>query len=191
MTTDTPASQASPVLVPGQRPTPAVPPEGRGRTEVTDRVAAKIARCAAGEVAGVREVIERGGGLRGTRPASATVRGDTVEIGLTVSVAYPMPLRVVAAAIRSHVASRIAALTGLEVSHVDITMAELTAPPAPTWGFSREAFSRESLPEAPRGSSREAFSRESLPEAPQETSWETSRQAPPKPPPRTPPEVSP
>ncbi|MEV6153180.1 Asp23/Gls24 family envelope stress response protein [Nonomuraea sp. NPDC052129] len=173
MTTDTPASQASAVLVPGQRPTPAVPPEGRGRTEVTDRVAAKIARHAAGEVAGVREVIERGG-LRGTRPASATVRGDTVEIGLTVSVAYPMPLRGVAAAIRSHVASRIAALTGLQVSHVDITMAELTAPPAPTWGSSRESFSRESLPEAP-----------------QETSRGTARQAPPKPPPRTPPEVSP
>ncbi|MEU7830923.1 MULTISPECIES: Asp23/Gls24 family envelope stress response protein [unclassified Nonomuraea] len=178
MTTDTPASQASAVLVPGQRPTPAVPPEGRGRTEVTDRVAVKIARHAAGEVAGVGEVIERGG-LRGTRPASATVRGDTVEIGLTVSVAYPMPLRVVAAAIRSHVASRIAALTGLQVSHVDITMAELTAPPAPTWGSSRETFSRET------------FSRESLPEAPQETSRETARQAPPKPPPRTPPEVSP
>jgi uncharacterized alkaline shock family protein YloU len=128
MTTESPTSQASAVLVPGQRPAPAVPPERRGRTEVTDRVAAKIARHAAREVAGVREVIERAG-LRGTRPSSATVRGDTVEVGLTVSVAYPMPLRAVAAAIRSHVASRIATLTGLQVSHVDITMTELTAPP--------------------------------------------------------------
>ena len=156
MTTGTPASEATAMVVPEQRPAP-VPPERRGRTEVADRVAGKIAGRAACEVAGVRDVSERGG-LRKTRTASATVRGGEVEIGLTVSVAYPVPLRAVAAQIRNHVAARVATLTGLRVSRVDVTMTELTmteftAPQAPTWEVSRETreeATQEMTREAPR-----------------------------------------
>ncbi|HUR05323.1 MAG TPA: Asp23/Gls24 family envelope stress response protein [Nonomuraea sp.] len=173
MTTGLPASETAVVVVPEQRPAP-VPPERRGRTEVADRVAGKIAGHVAREVAGVREVSERGG-LRRTRPASATVRGDGVEIGLTVSVAYPAPLRAVAGQIRNHVAARVAALTGLRVSRVDVTMTEFTmtdftTPQAPTW----EA-SRETLGQAPQELSQQA-TREIPREAPQETAREATRE---------------
>jgi uncharacterized alkaline shock family protein YloU len=183
MTTDMPASETAVVVVPGQRPAP-VPPERRGRTEVADRVAGKIAGYVAREVAGVREVSERGG-LRRTRSASATVRDDGVEIGLTVSVAYPAPLRAVAGQIRNHVAARVAALTGLRVSRVDVTMTEFTmtdftAPQAPTWEVSRETPQegpREIPGQAPQDASREA-TRELSREAPQEGPRETSREGP-------------
>ncbi|MFG1686644.1 Asp23/Gls24 family envelope stress response protein [Nonomuraea sp. NPDC049269] len=195
MTTDLPASETAVVAVPEQRPAP-VPPERRGRTEVADRVAGKIAGHAAREVAGVREVSERGG-LRRTRPASAAVRGGDVEIGLTVSVAYPVPLRAVAGQIRNHVAARVAALTGLRVSRVDVTMTEFTmtdftSPQTATWEEPRETAGQ-----APQGSSWEATRevsraaqqegpretpgqapRESSPEATREVSRETSQDAP-------------
>ncbi|MFD1536410.1 Asp23/Gls24 family envelope stress response protein [Nonomuraea guangzhouensis] len=181
MTTDLPASETAVVVVPEQRPAP-VPPERRGRTEVADRVAGKIAGHAAREVAGVREVSERGG-LRRTRPASATVRGGDVEIGLTVSVAYPVPLRAVAGQIRNHVAARVAALTGLRVSRVDVTMTEFTmtdftSPPTATWEEPRETPGQ-----APQGSSWEATReapqegpRETAGRAPQGSSWEATRE---------------
>ena len=145
-------------------------------------MAGKIAENAAREVAGVREVSERGG-LRRTRPASATVRGGEVEIGLTVSVAYPMPVRAVAGQIRNHVAARVAALTGLRVSRVDVTMTEFTmteftASQAPTWEVSREA-PRETPGQAPQEPSQET-TRELSREAPQEGPREASRETSPK-----------
>ncbi|MEU4830454.1 Asp23/Gls24 family envelope stress response protein [Streptosporangium sp. NPDC023615] len=103
----------------------AVPPETRGRTDISDRVVSRIATRAAGEVARVRKVGERGPlSLRGgTR---ATVDGELTTLRLDVTVDYPAPLREVAQEVRSHVAERIMALTGLYVGHIDIDVVNVT-----------------------------------------------------------------
>ncbi|GAA3005322.1 Asp23/Gls24 family envelope stress response protein [Streptosporangium longisporum] len=104
---------------------PAVPAEQRGRTDISDRVVSRIATRAAGEVARVRKVGERGplsfrGGTR------ATVDGELTTLRLDVTVDYPAPLREVAQQVRSHVAERIMALTGLYVGHIDIDVTDVT-----------------------------------------------------------------
>ncbi|MGC5010982.1 Asp23/Gls24 family envelope stress response protein [Streptosporangium sp. DT93] len=104
---------------------PAVPAERRGRTDISDRVVSRIATRAAGEVARVRKVGERGplsfrGGTR------ATVDGELTTLRLDVTVDYPAPLREVAQQVRSHVAERIMALTGLYVGHIDIDVVNVT-----------------------------------------------------------------
>ncbi|MFI6507354.1 Asp23/Gls24 family envelope stress response protein [Streptosporangium sp. NPDC050855] len=103
----------------------AVPAERRGRTDISDRVVSRIATRAAGEVARVRKVGERGplsfrGGTR------ATVDGELTTLRLDVTVDYPAPLREVAQQVRSHVAERIMALTGLYVGHIDIDVTNVT-----------------------------------------------------------------
>ncbi|MER6947070.1 Asp23/Gls24 family envelope stress response protein [Nonomuraea sp. NPDC000554] len=111
--------------VPEQRPAPArLPEERRGRTEVSDRVAAKIARCVARELPEVLDVGERDG-LPWTRSPGAEVRDDHVTIALDVVVAYPAPLRSTAGRIRQHVAARVGELTGLRVQRVDVAVTDL------------------------------------------------------------------
>ncbi|WP_336206009.1 Asp23/Gls24 family envelope stress response protein [Nonomuraea sp. LPB2021202275-12-8] len=99
------------------------PPERRGHTSVSDRAATKIACRVAREVPEVREVSQ------GNRPwasgSSAQVHGDRVTVDLRVTVAYPAPLRTVARTIRRHVAARVGELTGLAVTRVDLTLADL------------------------------------------------------------------
>ncbi|MEQ4719118.1 Asp23/Gls24 family envelope stress response protein [Nonomuraea sp. B19D2] len=119
----TTATGAGTVTVPAQRPAPQPPPELRGRTEVTGRVVAKIACCAAVEVPEVR--VAHLGGLPWTRTSGAEVRGEQAVVWLNVSVAYPSPLRAVAARLREHVIGRIAAQTGLNVTRLDVTMTDL------------------------------------------------------------------
>jgi len=112
----TPADAARPAQPVRQ----AVPVEQRGRTDIAERVVSRIAARAAGEVARVREVGERGpltfrGG--GTR---ATVDGKLAALRLNVTVEYPAPILHVAEEIRRHVTERIRVLTGLAVGHIDI-----------------------------------------------------------------------
>lgn len=122
------ASGRDAVTVPRQRPTPAVAPERRGRTEISERVVAKIACTAAQEVPEVRDV--RLGGLPWTRSSSAEVRGDRATVKLNVSVAYPAPLHAVAARLREHVRNRVLMQTGLNVTRLDVTMTDLEGGPA-------------------------------------------------------------
>ncbi|MEU0565824.1 Asp23/Gls24 family envelope stress response protein [Nonomuraea sp. NPDC005983] len=115
--------------VPVQRPAPArLPEERRGRTEVSDRVAAKIACRVARELPEVLDVGERGG-LPWTRSPGAEVRDDHVTIALDVVVAYPAPLRSTTGRIRRHVAARVGELTGLRVRRVDVAVTDLRVTP--------------------------------------------------------------
>ena len=107
-----------------------------GRTQVSDRAVTKIACHAAEEVPEVTRV-ERGRRAFGGG-SSATVRVDHVTVDLRVTVAYPAPLRTVADAVRQHVAARVHELTGLPVTRVDLTLADLTPPPGTT--FPGDAF---------------------------------------------------
>ncbi|MEO3887579.1 hypothetical protein [Nonomuraea sp. B5E05] len=149
MTDVTPAEGTATVTVPAQRRPPQPPPEGRGRTEVADQVVLKIACLAAAEVPEVREVHSRtapwsrspdaGATARGNTPggkaapwrrsSSAEVRGGRATIRLHVSVAYPAPLRVVAARLREHVSRRVAVQTGLEVTRLDVIVTDLGGEP--------------------------------------------------------------
>ncbi|GAA3231209.1 Asp23/Gls24 family envelope stress response protein [Nonomuraea helvata] len=124
MTTGTATGTAA---VPAQRPAPQPPPELRGRTQVAGRVVSKIACCAAAEVPEVREV--HLGNLPWTRSSSAEVRGDQAAVRLTVSLAYPSPLRAVAARLREHVIDRVATQTGLNVTRLDVTVTDLGGEP--------------------------------------------------------------
>jgi uncharacterized alkaline shock family protein YloU len=97
----------------------AVPAEQRGRTEIAERVVSRIAARAAGEVARVSKVGERGP-LTFRGGARATVDGDLTALRLDVTVEYPAPLLHVADEVRQHVSERIHTLTGLAVGHIDI-----------------------------------------------------------------------
>jgi uncharacterized alkaline shock family protein YloU len=63
----------------------------------------------------------------------ADISGSTVRLRARVSVEYPNPVVRTAAAAQAHVADRVAALTGLVVTRVDITVSSLSAdaPAAP------------------------------------------------------------
>ncbi|MDP9865513.1 MULTISPECIES: Asp23/Gls24 family envelope stress response protein [Streptosporangium] len=113
---------------PARRVRPAVPAERRGRTDIPERVVSRIAARAAGEVARVREVRERGP-LTFTGRTRATVDGDLTALRLEVSVEYPAPLRQLTEAVRRHVADRVALLTGLHIGHIDIAVTGVVPPP--------------------------------------------------------------
>lgn len=105
----------------------AAPAQVRGRTEVSDRVVSKLARMVAGEMAGV-SVAGQAGGLPWGGSSGGTVSGELATIRLTVTIAYPAPIRATAERLRQHVAARITELTGLGVSRVDLKVASLTVP---------------------------------------------------------------
>ena len=108
----------------------------RGVTIISPGVVEKIASRAASEVdgvAGVRSGVGRlvnrllsrsseDGAEVGTE---ADVRRGEAAVELTLSVRYPEPVGQVAARVRRHVKERVLALTGLEVTEVDITVPEL------------------------------------------------------------------
>ena len=113
-------------------PTPLAVPGQRGRTVIADRVVTKIATRA------VTEVGQTGGAARqligltvgrqtGEGPARVSVRvnGNLVMIQMRLSLAYPAPVRSLTREVRRHVMERVAALTGIEVRHVDIEVARL------------------------------------------------------------------
>ncbi|NRQ37222.1 Asp23/Gls24 family envelope stress response protein [Nonomuraea sp. NN258] len=136
-----PRAGAGAVTVPEQRRPPQAAPERRGNTAIADRVAMKIACCAAREIPEVREV--HLGGLPWSRSSSAEVRGDRVTINLNLSMVYPSPLRAVAARLREHVSNRVHEQTGLHVDRVDLTLTDLDVEGSRHDGSAREhAFRR-------------------------------------------------
>ncbi|WP_214323340.1 Asp23/Gls24 family envelope stress response protein [Nonomuraea sediminis] len=90
----------------------------RGRTRITDRVATRIAIQSAAELPAVLRVDT--GGPMWAQATEAKVAGEAIAIRLAVTVAYPVPLRELSAQIRDYVAHRVAQLTGLAVSRVDL-----------------------------------------------------------------------
>lgn len=107
----------------------------RGRTSIADRVVAKVAAQAATEVDhadGLRRSIA-GRSLGSPRVrASADVDGHVATLSLDLAVDYPSPVRQVTRAVRRHVAERVATLCGMQVDHVDITVAALRRAPVET-----------------------------------------------------------
>lgn len=113
---------ATPLAVPGQR----------GRTTIADRVVAQIASRAVAEVAqtggAARELLGITLGRQtGQGPArvSARVDGNLAMIEMRLTLAYSAPVRSLSREVRRHVMERVAALTGIEVRHVDIEVARL------------------------------------------------------------------
>lgn len=110
----------------------AVAAEERGRTTIADRVVAKVAAQAASEVehaAGLRRsLVGRTLGAPRVR-AAVDVDGRVAAVKLDLAVDYPSPVRRVTRDVRRHVTERVATLCGMQVDHVDITVASLRRPP--------------------------------------------------------------
>ncbi|MBQ1084209.1 MULTISPECIES: hypothetical protein [unclassified Nocardiopsis] len=88
-----------------------------GRTDIPGAVIEKVAARAVGEVSGARAVR--------SRTARARVSGEIVLLRLRVGVRYPRPARQVAEEVRGHVRDRVERITGKQVHHIDIEIAEL------------------------------------------------------------------
>lgn len=100
---------------------------GPGRTTIAPRVVERIAVAAAAEVDATTRA---NGGLtrlvRGRLPrASAVVAGQTSRISVEVAATWPTPLASVAGEVRDHVAERVGTLAGVDVTAVDVTVAEI------------------------------------------------------------------
>lgn len=111
-----------------------VPAEDRGRTVIADRVVQRIAAAAAAEI---ETVVDSRGGLgrlvRGRLPsAEAVVAGTTSRISVEVGATWPTPLPVLAARVRDHVSERVHTLAGVEVTAVDVTVADVVHSAAPS-----------------------------------------------------------
>ncbi len=104
----------------------------RGETIIGPMVVEKIASRAATEVEGVGGVVRTGLGRLlpwvagdSSAQAAADVHEDTVAVDLTVNVRYPEPVATVTGNIRAQVVQRLASLTGLTATEVNITVDEL------------------------------------------------------------------
>ena len=105
----------------------------RGETTIAPLVVEKIASKAATEVDGVGGVVRTGLGRllpwvaddSSSPDAAADVHRDTVAVDLTVTVRYPEPVRRVTGNVRARVIERLAALTGLTATEVNIAVDEL------------------------------------------------------------------
>lgn len=111
-------------------PTPArelAEPAERGRTVVADRVVSRVASIATSEVESV--VDTRNGWTklvrRGLPHAEAVVAGGTSRITVEVAATWPTPLSALSAKVREHVGTRVAELTGVSVTRVDVTVADV------------------------------------------------------------------
>ncbi|MEE4541412.1 Asp23/Gls24 family envelope stress response protein [Streptomyces sp. V4-01] len=104
---------------------PALLPAGeRGSLRVSDRVIAKIAAQAAGEV-----LVESPGAelvpKDATPHASVAVRRNHARLRLTLELGYPVDIGAVCGRVRRHVTSRVEALTGMVVPEVAVEVERL------------------------------------------------------------------
>lgn len=104
--------------------TPDSRPEERGRVHIRDRVIVRAAEHAATEVSGVRGLSRPTGG-RGPVRVRVHTSGDIITLRLRAGIDYPHPVREVAARAREHIRQRVEVLTGKNVRHVDVEIAEL------------------------------------------------------------------
>ena len=88
-----------------------------GRTDIPGAAIEKVAAKAAGEVPGASAAR--------SRAARARVSGEVVLLKLRIEVSYPRPALQVAQAVRGHVKDRVERITGKQVHHIDIEIAEL------------------------------------------------------------------
>ncbi|THG30008.1 Asp23/Gls24 family envelope stress response protein [Naasia lichenicola] len=110
-----------------------------GKTTINNAVIGKIAGIAAQEVPGV---VALGGGaaraigaIRGALNATDHSQGISVEVGetqvavdVTIVAAYPTPLQTVADGVRAAIIDAIETLVGMEVTEVNVTVADVSIP---------------------------------------------------------------
>lgn len=138
-------SSTTPAPIPSRATKPAVASENlnadttHGTTTVDDSVVAKIAGIAAREVPGVYDLGNGAaraiGALRNRINQGDQAQGISVEVGETqaavdviVVAEYPIPLHHVADGIRTAVTTAIETLVGLEVTEVNVTIADVHIP---------------------------------------------------------------
>lgn len=115
-------------LVPRVQPTEV--PAQRGTLDIAPRVVERIAQGAAARVPGVRPVSRRVGADR--VQADARVLGDAASVHLQVAVGYPSPVRETCRQVRTAVVGEVRRLTGIEVTRLDVQVAELQHRPGGT-----------------------------------------------------------
>lgn len=118
MAVSVPAGPAGPP-VPAQ-----LPPAERGSLRIADRVIAKIASQAAGEVltaAPGAELVPKD-----ARPhASVSVRREAARLRVTLELGYPADIGAVCGSVRRHVTRTVESLTGMAVPEVAIEVERL------------------------------------------------------------------
>ena len=107
-----------------RRPTATVAPGERGATRIADRVVSKIAAQAARETLGDQS--------EDTSPPHATVvvHHGAAHVRVHIELDYPCDIGARCADVRRHVASRVAALVGMEVPEVAVHVERLHLTPA-------------------------------------------------------------
>jgi uncharacterized alkaline shock family protein YloU len=110
----------------------------RGRLVINDRVVEKVAARAVSEVdlaTGAPRTVfgQTLGRAREDSPArtAARVDGGLVTVTVSMSVAWPAPVREVAAQVRRRVVQRVEEIVGLRVAEVDIDVPTLLTEHAP------------------------------------------------------------
>ena len=101
--------------------------DGPGRLRIDPRVVQKLAARAANEVDGVSGASAGAVGRAILRPVPPSTPLDqlSIDLDLTVSVRYPLSLRVVVEKLASHVSARVEQLTGRPVRRVNVTVQRL------------------------------------------------------------------
>ena len=144
--------ETPPATPPSEPPTTPDAPSGtrrrpRGEFEIGDTVIAKIAHMACREVEGVHAL---GGAtsralsslrVADTRTQGVTVdlRGDSVDVDLTLVVTYGRSIPEVAQACRERVRDRIEATTGLAVKAVNVVVSDIYFPEGASGGENGQA----------------------------------------------------
>lgn len=101
-----------------------LPAVERGALRIADRVIAKIAAQAAGEVLTGAPNAELVPG--DVRPhATVSVRKDTARLRLSLELGYPADIGAVCGSVRRHVTGRVEALTGMRVPEVAVEVERL------------------------------------------------------------------
>ncbi|MBD3912990.1 Asp23/Gls24 family envelope stress response protein [Nocardioides hwasunensis] len=103
------------------------PAADRGRTVIADKVVERVASIATSEVEAVIDTRKGWTKLirKGLPHAEAVVAGDTSKITVEVAATWPTPLAQVAAQVREHVTRQVVDITGVTVTRVDVTVADV------------------------------------------------------------------
>lgn len=114
-------------------PKAAVPtdaPPRRGTLDVAPRVVERVAEAAALRTPDVRPVSRRVGSER--VQVEARVLGDAASVHMQIAVGYPSPVRETCQRLRAAVLEDVRRLTGVEVTRLDLQVAELPHRPGGT-----------------------------------------------------------
>ncbi len=129
MTATAPTAPLAP-WVHASRPDPTPPPsyrDGPGRLRIDPRVIPKLAAQAANEVDGVTgaSVAPVARAVHHPVPASTPPDQLTLDLDLTVTIAYPRPVRATAEHLAGHVAQRVEELAGRRVRDLRVHVEHL------------------------------------------------------------------